>query len=349
MPSDPRCHFDTDALASYLTNHLGKSDGELAIDRLPFGQSNPTFRLDWGERSIAMRTKPAPARHLLPSAHAIEREYRVMTALASTDVPVPRMLALCEDESVIGVAFYLMEYVEGRTLWDPALPGMSPAQRAAHYAQIGHVLSALHRVDVNAVGLTDFGKPGNYFERQIARWSRQYKASETQPIDAMHRLIEWLPRHIPREPREPTTLVHGDFRLDNLLWHPTEPRVLAVLDWELSTLGHPIADLSYYCMAWHIPPGIFRGMAGADIAALGIPREHDFIERYARSTGFTPAGPWEFYLAYNLFRIAAILQGVAKRAEQGSASSAQARDVGAQAKPLADLAWSFACRIGRDR
>jgi aminoglycoside phosphotransferase (APT) family kinase protein len=265
---------------------------------------------------------------------------------------------LCEDESVIGRAFYLMEHVDGRVLWDPALPGMTPAERGAIYDEMNRVIAALHAVDPSAVGLSDYGKPGNYFERQIGRWSKQYQASATQPIEAMDRLIEWLPANIPPAARDETqvSIVHGDYRLDNLIFHPVEPRILAVLDWELSTLGHPMADFSYHCMGWHIPPGFFRGIGGADLAALGIPDEAAYLHRYldrrqARArpgqTLPTPeslARDWPFYLAYNLFRIAAIVQGIAKRALEGTASSAAARETGASTRPLAELGWSFAQR-----
>lgn len=334
--------FDVDALKTYCEEHVPDWHGAPLIEKFSGGQSNPTYLLRAEHRAIVMRTKPAPTAELLPSAHAVDREFKVMRALHSTGFPVPRMFACCDDESRIGLAFYLMEYVEGRIFWDPSLPDLDRSTRAAMYDEVGHVLTDLHRVDPATVGLADFGKPGNYFARQIARWSRQYRASETTPIDAMHRLIEWLPANVPTEPDEPTTIVHGDFRLDNLVWHPTESRVIAVLDWELSTLGHPIADLSYYAMAWNIPAGGFRGMAGLDFDRLGIPTESEFVSRYVAATGFEPVGPWHFYLAYNLFRIAAIVQGVAKRAEEGSASSQQAREVGAQARPLAELAWRMA-------
>jgi aminoglycoside phosphotransferase (APT) family kinase protein len=294
-----------------------------------------------------MRSKPGPVAKLLPSAHAVEREYRVMDALAGTDVPVARMLLLCEDESVIGRAFYVMEYVEGRVLWDQGLPGATPDQRGAIYDEMNRVIAAMHSVGVNEVGLADYGKPGNFFARQIGRWTKQYQASITEPIEAMDRLIEWLPAHMPASAMDESqvSIVHGDFRMDNLIFHPTEPRVLAVLDWELSTLGHPLGDFSYHCMAWHIPhPG--RGIAGLDHAALGIPSERDYVRRYCERTGRPDPDAllrdWNFYLAYNLFRLAAILQGIARRVVDGTASSAQARATGAGARPLAELAWQFA-------
>lgn len=340
--------LDTAALARWLETHLDGFRGPLTLEKFPGGQSNPTYLLQTPTQRYVMRTKPGPVAKLLPSAHAIEREFRVMQALAGTAVPVPRMHVLCEDESVIGRAFYVMEHVEGRVLWDQSLPGMTPTERRAHYLEMNRVLAALHRVDVQAVGLADYGKPGNYFERQIARWSKQYVASITDPIPEMDALMEWLPQHLPDSARDERlmSIVHGDYRLDNLMLHPSEPRIVAVLDWELSTLGHPLADFSYHCMSWHIAPGAFRGIAGLDLAALGIPSEDEYIEHYCAQTGFaTPQSlrrDWPFYLAYNAFRLAAILQGIAKRVELGIASSAQARQSAAGARPLAQLAWRMA-------
>ena len=342
--------FDTGALGAWLSRHLADFAGPLTVEMFKGGQSNPTYKLITPARSYVMRAKPGPVAKLLPSAHAIEREYAVMSGLAGTGVPVPRMFALCEDESVIGRAFYVMEFMQGRVLWDQSLPGLQPAERAAIYDEMNRVIAALHTVDFAARGLAGYGKPGNYFERQIGRWSKQYQASVTQPITEMDRLIDWLPAHIPASARDEglTSIVHGDYRLDNVIFHPSEPRILAVLDWELSTLGHPLADFSYHCMAWHIPPGTFRGIGGVDLASLGIPSEQDYIHRYCERTGLaTPeqlAPDWNFYLAYNMFRIAAILQGIAKRVEAGTAASAQAKAAGATARPMAELAWSFAQR-----
>jgi len=339
--------IDIEALSAWLSTHLEGFKGPLSIEMFKGGQSNPTYKLITPEQSYVMRAKPGPVAKLLPSAHAIEREFAVMRGLYGTEVPVARMYCLCEDESVIGRAFYVMEFVQGRVMWDQALPGMDKAQRGPIYDEMNRVIAALHTVDVKAQGLEHYGKPGNYFERQIGRWSKQYLASVTQPIHEMDRLIDWLPAHMPASARtDLTSIVHGDFRLDNLMFHPTEPRVLAVLDWELSTLGHPLADFSYHCMAWHIPPGSFRGIGGLDVQSLGIPSEDEYIRRYCARTGLTTPdalkADWNFYLAYNLFRIAAILQGIAKRVEDGTASSAQAVSSGAGARPLAQLAWSFA-------
>lgn len=343
--------FDISALQSWLHQHLPGFAGPLTVEMFKGGQSNPTYKLLTPGKAYVMRAKPGPVAKLLPSAHAIEREFRVMSALRQTDVPVAEMHVLCEDESVIGRAFYVMECVEGRVMWDQSLPEMTREQRGAIYDEMNRVMAALHTVRPDAIGLSDYGKPGNYFERQIGRWSKQYVASITQPIAAMDQLMEWLPRNIPAMARDESlvSIVHGDYRLDNLMFHPTEPRVLAILDWELSTLGHPLADFSYHCMAWHIPPGAFRGIGGLDVQALGIPTEDAYIARYCERTGFaTPEqlrADWNFYLAYNLFRLAAILQGIAKRVEMGTASSAQAVSSAAGARPLAELAWSFAQRL----
>ena len=255
--------------------------GDLVVEQYQGGQSNPTYRVTAGERRYVLRRKP-PGK-LLPSAHAIDREYRVMSALAATDVPVAKMHALCEDDAVIGTAFYVMEYVEGRILWDPTLPGMNPSQRAAHYDELNRVIAALHLVDYTAIGLGDFGRTGNYIERQVARWSKQYQAAGADRIDAMDRLIEWLPSHIPDG--DETSIVHGDYRLDNVIFHPTEPRILAVLDWELSTLGHPLSDFAYQVMAWRLSPQEFRGLKGANLESLGIPSEAEYVAAYCKRTG----------------------------------------------------------------
>jgi aminoglycoside phosphotransferase (APT) family kinase protein len=341
---------DVAALTAWLETKIAGFAGPLTVEQFKGGQSNPTFKLITPQAIYVMRAKPGPVAKLLPSAHAIEREYRVMAALRSHGVPVPEMLALCEDESVIGRAFCVMSFVDGRVLWNQALPDATNGERGEIYDEMNRVIAALHKVDVQAAGLVDYGKPGNYFDRQIGRWGKQYTASITQPIDAMDRLMQWLPAHMPASARDESkaSVVHGDYRLDNLVFHPTEPRVLAVLDWELSTLGHPLADFSYHCMAWHIPPGAFRGIGGLPHAALGIPIEADYVARYCERTGFTTpeelARDWNFYLAYNLFRMAAILQGIAKRVEDGTASSAQAKQAAAGARPLAELGWSFAQR-----
>ena len=330
--------FDLARLDGYLRASIPGLSGALTVEPLTGGQSNPTFviRLD-GQKRYVLRKKPAGP--LLPSAHAVDREYRVMKALGGSDVPVPRMLALCEDDGVIGTMFFVMDFADGRSFWDPALPGLEAAERTAIYDEMNRVIAALHSVDYQAVGLGDYGKPGNYFARQIARWSKQYKASETRHIQSMENLIAWLPENIPAG--DETTLVHGDFRLDNLIFHPTEPRIIAVLDWELSTLGHPLADFSYHMLAWRLRPDEFRGMAGVDIATLGIPNEQDYVRAYCKRTGRQSIKPrdWDFYLAYNMFRLACIRQGIMRRVLDGNASNPNAADVGRRAGDMADTAW----------
>lgn len=347
-PVSSKQAFDIAALSAWLEKNLPGFAGPLTVESFKGGQSNPTYKLNTPTQSYVMRAKPGPVAKLLPSAHAIEREFAVMNGLQGTDVPVPRMYCLCEDESVIGRAFYIMEFMQGRILWDQSLPGVSRQERGAIFNEMNRVISALHTVKFAQRGLENYGKPGNYFERQIGRWSKQYTASITQPIEEMDKLMAWLPHHIPAMARAEhmVSIVHGDYRLDNLMLHPTEPRVIAVLDWELSTLGHPLADFSYHCMAWHIPPGAFRGIGGLDVAALGIPTEDEYIRLYCERTGLaTPEqlkAEWNFYMAYNMFRIAAILQGIAKRVEAGTAASAQAVSSAAGARPLAQMAWQFA-------
>lgn len=322
-------------LERYMRQHVPDFSGALEGVRIGGGQSNPTYRLSADGKHYILRRKPSGA--LLPSAHAIDREYRVMSALAGTDVPVPRTYCLCMDDEVIGTAFFIMECVEGRILFDPSLPGFERAERAAMYDAMNHVIGALHSLDYSALGLANFGRQGNFFGRQIARWTKQYRAAETEKIEAMERLIAWLPEHIPSS--DETCLVHGDFRLDNLIFHPTEPRVLAVIDWELSTLGHPLGDLAYHAMAWRLGPEEFRGLMGCDLSAVGIPDEGAYVDSYCRRTGRDHIPYWDFYIAYNMFRLAAILQGIAARAMAGNAASADAQTMGQRARPLAQAGW----------
>ena len=348
--------FDVTALQTYLQRTMPGFAGPLSVEQFKGGQSNPTYKLITPGRAYVMRSKPGKTAQLLPSAHAIEREFRVMKALGETEVPVPRMHLLCEDETVIGRAFYVMQFIDGRVLWDQSLPGLAREERGAVYNEMNRVIAALHQVKVADVGLRDYGKPGNYFDRQIGRWSKQFLASQApgqlEPIAEMHKLIEWLPAHIPPGARDESqvAIVHGDFRLDNLVFQPDAPIAAAVLDWELSTLGHPLADLSYHCMAWHIAPGTFRGIGGLDHAALGIPSEAQYVRQYCERTGRPdPAAvmaDWNFYIAYNLFRLASITQGIAKRVVDGTASSAQARATGASTRALAQMAWRFAQAAG---
>ncbi|MGH8740094.1 MAG: phosphotransferase family protein [Burkholderiales bacterium] len=339
-PVEERHRIDVAALEKHLGFPIS------AVEQFKGGQSNPTYRLAApGGRKYVLRRKP-PGK-LLPSAHAVDREYRVISALYPAGFPVAKPHVLCEDESVIGTAFYVMDCVEGRVLWDQSLPGMSRPERAAIWDELNRVISTLHLIDYRAVGLEGFGKPGSYIERQVARWSKQYQASETEPMQAMDNLIAWLPKNIP--PAAATSVVHGDFRLDNTIFHPSEPRILAVLDWELSTLGDPLADFAYHCMSWHIPPGQFRGIAGLDLPSLGIPSEGDYVKRYCQRTGRAgiEQSHWDFYLAYNLFRIAAILQGIRKRVAEGTAASEHAVDAGSRARPMAELGWQQVEKILR--
>lgn len=343
-PVTEQHRFDVAALERHLQATVPGFVGPLAVEQFKGGQSNPTFKLLTPNKTYAMRSKPGPAAKLLPSAHAIDREFRVMRALAGTSVPVAAMHTLCEDESVIGRAFYVMDFVEGRVLWEPTLPGMAPAERSAIFDEMNRVMAALHSVDFSAIGLADYGKHEGYLSRQIARWTKQYRASETESIPAMDALIDWLPAHLP--PGEATSIVHGDYRLDNVIFHPTEPRVLAVLDWELSTLGHPLADFAYHCMTWVLPPGSGRGMAGIDLTGTGIPTLPAYVARYCERTHRPDGIPhFEFYLAYNMFRLAGILQGIMKRVVDGTAASAQAVAMGKSARLIAEQGWQLAQKI----
>ena len=341
--------FDEAPLEAWLNENVAVFDGPLTVRQFRGGQSNPTFWLTDGKRAYVLRKQP-PGK-LLPSAHAVDREFRVMRALRDTGVPVAEMYALCTDLAVIGTQFYVMEHVEGRIFFDVRLQDVSREDRVVMYQQLADVLAKIHAVDVDAAGLADYGKHGQYVERQVARWTQQYRATETDVIAPMEKLLAYLPAHVPADDR--TTLSHGDYRLDNLIFHPTEPRVLAVLDWELSTLGHPLVDFAYNCLVWHLPPGDSRGLAGADIAALGIPSMDDYLQGYLRRTGrsavdVSPAD-WGYYLVFNMFRLVGILQGIAKRAAQGNASNPRAQQAGARAAPLADQAWALAQRIDAAR
>jgi aminoglycoside phosphotransferase (APT) family kinase protein len=340
LRSPPAQHaFDTVRLAAWMQAHIEGFLGPIDVQQFSGGQSNPTFLVQSANHRYVLRRKP-PGK-LLPSAHAVDREYRVIAALAQSQVPVAKAYALCEDSAVIGTAFYVMDYVEGRLFWDAALPEVAAPGRRAIYQELTRVIAALHAVDYAAVGLGDFGKPGHYIERQVARWTQQYRASQTESIDAVEQLIEWLPQHIPAD--EQTSIVHGDFRLDNAIFHANEPRILAVLDWELSTLGHPLVDLAYLCMRYHLSADQFRGLGGLDPAALQIPSEAECVADYCRRLGRAPVAPqdWTYYLAFNMFRLTGILQGVLARAIQGNASSATALEAGRRARPLAEQAWTL--------
>lgn len=328
------------ALDAFIRRELGGFDGALRVRRVEGGQSNPTFIVDAGLQRLVLRRKPPGV--LLPSAHAVEREFRVLRALEGSGVPVPRARALCEDPAVLGSSFYLMDFAEGRILTDQTLPGMAPAQRRAHYAEMARVMAALHAVDWRARGLADFGREGGYVPRQLDRWTRQYRASETARIDAMERLIDWLPAHVP--PQEATSIVHGDFRLDNLVFHASEPRLVAVLDWELSTLGDPLVDLAYHCLAWRLQLGTHRTLAGLDALPEGIPTEALHVADYCRASGRADAAiaHWNYHLAFNMFRLAAIQQGVARRALDGNAANSRAAAVAARVQATAEAGWQAA-------
>ncbi len=335
--------FDVGALERYMAEHVDGFAGSLAVRQIEGGQSNPTYYLAAGDREYVLRRKP-PGK-LLPSAHLVEREYRIISALGQTDVPVPRTYALCENPAVIGTAFYIMDCVRGRVMRDPRLPRLASNERGAIYEDMLDVLARLHQVDWQAVGLADFGRPGNYFARQIHRWTEQYRASETETMPSMERLIAWLPEHIPDD--DQTTIVHGDYRLANLVIDQSGPRVVAVLDWELSTLGHPLADLAYNCMPYRLSGEVFEGLLGEDLTSLGIPPEEACVSAYCRRTGRAGIPDWDFYLAFAMFRLAAIAQGITGRVLAGTAAAPNARERGAMARPLADAALAvIASRAG---
>ncbi len=337
----PAHAFDEARLVAWLRPRMDGLQGEVHVAQFKGGQSNPTYLLQSDDRRFVLRRKPPGP--LLPSAHAVDREFRVIQSLAHTSVPVAQARVLCQDPDVIGTDFYVMDHVPGRIFWDAQLPGMNPSERRAIYDEMNRVMVLLHRVDPMAIGLEGFGRPGGYVARQVTRWTQQYQAAQTEPIPAADALIDWLPKHIPAEGE--TRIVHGDYRLDNLIFHPTEPRIVAVLDWELSTLGDPLVDFAYHCLGWRMSPGSSRGLVGVDLAALGIPTELEYRARYMAHTG--RAAPvsdadWTYYLVFNMFRLVGILQGIAKRAQQGNASNASAVETGRRARPLAEQAWALA-------
>lgn len=339
-----RLKFDEAALAQYMAKNVKGFKGPLDVKKFKGGQSNPTYLLTTPSKKYVLRRKP-PGK-LLPSAHAVDREYRIMTALGAKKFPVPKTYALCEDDTVIGTAFFIMDFVEGRIFWDASLPEVAVSERRALFFELVDVIAQLHRIDFNAAGLAEYGKAGNYFERQIDRWSKQYKAAETANLDSMNRLIAWLPSAIPAD--DAVTIVHGDFRFDNVIVDAKAAKVRAVLDWELSTLGHPLADFTYFLMVWHFPPTIRGGLAGLDLQALGIPTLDEAVKRYCSKTGRDSVADFDFCLAYNMFRLASIAQGVYARALQGNASSPEGVKLGESVAPLAEMAWSYAKRAGAD-
>jgi aminoglycoside phosphotransferase (APT) family kinase protein len=338
----PALRLDAARLERYLSTNVAGFAGPLAVRQFKGGQSNPTYLLETPARGYVLRRKP-PGK-LLPSAHAVDREYRVIRALHAQGFPVAEPLAYCSDESVAGTPFYVMDYVDGRVFWEPQMPGSNPAERVAVYDSMNATIARLHALDPAKIGLGDFGRGENYVARQVERWSKQYRASETEKIDAMERLIDWLPKHIPHG--GPVRLVHGDYRLDNLIIARDAPKVLAVLDWELSTLGDPLADFSYHLMAWHMPHSESAAgtatLVGQDLNVLGIPSMIDYVDNYVARTGLDPRPHLSVYLAYNFFRIAAILQGIIGRVRDGTATSEFAPAKAEMIRPLADKAWGFA-------
>jgi aminoglycoside phosphotransferase (APT) family kinase protein len=342
----PALRLDAARLETYLAAQVAGFAGPLTVQQFKGGQSNPTYLLQTPGRLYVLRRKP-PGK-LLPSAHAVDREYRVIRALHGQGFPVAEPLLYCDDESVAGTAFYLMSFVDGRVFWEPQMPGSNPAERAAVYDAMNATIARLHTFEPAAIGLGDFGRGENYVARQVDRWSKQYRASETEKIEEMERLIAWLPSHIP--PAGPARLVHGDYRLDNLIVARDEPRILAVLDWELSTLGDPLADFSYHLMAWHMPHSESAAgtasLVGHDLAALGIPSMADYVDLYVTRTGLDPRPHLPAYLAYNFFRIAAILQGIIGRVRDGTATSEFAPAKAEMVRPLAEKAWAFAHEAG---
>ena len=341
-PVDERYRLDEGRLAQWLEANVAGYQGPLEVRQFKGGQSNPTYQLVTPNHNYVLRRKP-PGK-LLPSAHAVDREFKVISALGTVGFPVARAYALCQDDSVIGSMFYVMDSVEGRILWDISLPDSNPAERRAIYEAKTRTLADLHNVDYAAIGLADYGKPGNYFSRQVDRWSKQYRASETQPIEEMNRLMDYLAASTPAD--DQTTIVHGDYRLDNMILHPTESRVIAVLDWELSTLGNPMADFTYFLMQWVLPATERTGLLGRDLKALGIPSVEETVELYCSRTGRSGVPALDWYFAYNLFRLAAICQGIVGRVRDGTAASPQAVAMGERVRPLATAAWSFAQKAG---
>lgn len=334
--------LDEARLTAWFEAHVAGFQGPLSVSKFKGGQSNPTYRIDAPSGPYVLRRKPFGK--LLPSAHAVDREYKVQAALAGTGFPVAPQYGLCTDDGVVGSWFYVMGCIDGRTIWDGAMPGATPPERRAHYDAMVDTLAALHSVDVEAVGLSDFGKPGNYFGRQVDRWTKQYRLSETETMPEMERLIEWLPATLPEQTR--TSVVHGDYRIDNMIFAHGEPRVLAVLDWELSTLGDPLADFTYFCTAWAQDNGGRSGVKDLDRKALGIPEMDEVIARYCAATGRDPIDNIDWYLAYNFFRLAAIIQGIKKRVIDGTASSAHAKAMSDRVQPLAALAMEYGSRAG---
>jgi aminoglycoside phosphotransferase (APT) family kinase protein len=334
--------IDEIKLAAWMSENVAGFEGPVEVLKFAGGQSNPTYRINAKSGSYVLRRKPFGP--LLPSAHAVDREYKVIAGLHPTGFPVAKPYGLCTDDGVIGSWFYIMAMVEGRTIWDGSMPGSNPTERRAIYEAMIDTLAALHNIDVEAAGLSDYGKPGNYFGRQVDRWTKQYRASETEVMPEMERLIEWLPKTLPEQTR--TSIVHGDYRIDNMIFASDAPKVLAVLDWELGTLGDPLADFTYVAMAWVTENGGRSGVMDLDRAALGIPELDEMVTRYCAATGRDGIPDINWYFAYNFFRLAGIIQGIKKRVIDGTATSPHARDMSERVRPLAEAAWGFALKAG---
>jgi aminoglycoside phosphotransferase (APT) family kinase protein len=346
MPVRDGLGFDTEPLRAWMEREVAGFDGALTVEQFRGGQSNPTYKLTTPGRAYVLRRKP-PGK-LLPGAHAVDREYRILSALAGQGFPVPRVHGLCLDENIIGTPFYVMDMVEGRIFWEADFPQVSREERPAYFDAMNLTIARLHKIDPEAAGLGDYGRPGNYFERQIARWSKQYLGDEEAGrVPAMDRLVEWLPANLP-DAGEESRIIHGDFRCDNMIFHPERPEVIAVLDWELSTLGHPLADFTYHLMVYRMPAGVSTGLAGCDLAALNIPSEADYIAAYCRRTGRDSIPDVDFYMAFNMFRLAAIVHGIKGRLVRGTAASAHADAMAASLEGLAELAWAQALKAGAE-
>tara|TARA_Y100000590_G_scaffold439616_1_gene563865 strand:- start:423 stop:1439 length:1017 start_codon:yes stop_codon:yes gene_type:complete len=328
--------FEVPKLKLWMQQNIIGFKGPIKVKRLTGGQSNPTFLIISSKITYILRTKPLG--NLLPSAHAVDREYKVISALSKTSVPVPKTYKLCLNKNVIGSIFYIMEFLDGRIFYDPSLPGLTKNERKSIYSSMNNAISDLHKINYKRIKLSDFGKAGNYVERQIKRWTAQYRASETDLIEEMENLIKWLPDNTPSNLE--TSLVHGDFRIDNIIFHPTKSKIIGIIDWEISTLGNPIADFAYHVMIWRLSKNEFRGLRGQNLSEIGIPEENEYLKNYMENTGRKELLNWNFYIAYNMFRMAAILQGIRGRARAGTASSSEAEKMGNLVLPLAKAAWS---------
>lgn len=331
----PGLEFDVARLEEYMADSIPGFVGPVSVEQFKGGQSNPTYKINTATNSYTLRRKP-PGK-LLPTAHAIDREYRIMSALKNTKVPVPQTYTICEDQSIIGTSFYIMEFVDGRVLWEPMLPNMRPAERRKIYANMNSAIAKLHTVDFMELDLSDYGRIGNSILRQIRRWSRQYLESNQEPIEELGRLCQWLPENLPC--RDQTSIVHGDFRIDNMIFQSSKSNLLAIVDWELSTLGDPVGDFVYHLMQWRLPANIFHGLRDVNLKELGIPSEEEYVRSYCEGVGREDIPHLDYYMAYCMFRLSAILHGILVRVKNGTASSSHATAMSELAKPLAELAW----------